>query len=120
MNQHQQNEQAQDEFFDDIVANTDVNLYIMPTSTIFSAKRNRHLNNNQRATTIFDGFGYKNAASECHSLCDDKLDFNDDEFADEMDNLSDFVDESDRHLVFDFLRLRIPEEDINNHHARKK
>lgn len=59
--------QQQDEMFDDIVANTGINLYINPSSATFTAKRNLLQNNNYGASTIFDGFGYKNAASECQS-----------------------------------------------------
>ena len=103
--------QQQDEIFNDIVANTDINMYINPSSAAFNAKRNLLQNNNQRPSTIFEGFGYKNAASECQSI-DDKLDFYDEDFEDyENDHLSDFVEDSDKYLVFDFLRLRMPQED---------
>jgi len=36
----------QDEMFNDIVANTGINLYINPSSAIFTAKRNLLQNNN--------------------------------------------------------------------------
>jgi hypothetical protein len=116
-----QQQTNQDEIFDDIVANTGINLYINPCSATFTAKRNLLQNNNQRPSTIFDGFGYKNAASECQSLIDDKLDFYDEDFEDyENDHLSDFVEDSDRYLVFDFLRLRMPQEDLDNRRYQGK
>lgn len=107
--------------FDDIVANTGINLYINPSSATFTAKRNLLQNNNQRPSTIFDGFGYKNAASECQSQIDDKLDFYDEDLEDyENDHLSDFVEDSDKYLVFDFLRLRMPQEDLDNRRYQRK
>jgi hypothetical protein len=54
-------------------------------------------------------------------LIDDKLDFYDEDFEDyENDHLSDFVEDSDKYLVFDFLRLRMPQEDLDNRRYQGK
>jgi hypothetical protein len=101
--------------YEDIVANTNPVLAnaeyttdILHSNTAFNMKRNLQFPG-VTSPGLLCSTAFKSPSSRCESLLDlmhDKMDIDLSDGDDDFENLSDIVDDEDKNLVFEFMRLR--------------